>query len=264
MSTAGGSADRIDLGRVIENSWLERGTHFTSLESTNSYALQNPAVWRELPAIILAEQQTAGRGRGKNSWHAGSGALTFSLLVDPQRFGIPQAKWPRLSVTVGLAIATELSNRVPDSPVHLKWPNDVYLCDRKVCGILIEAASHSSGLVIGIGLNINNSLAGSPPEVQARAISVCDLLEHPLDRTDFLIGLLRQLERDFTALAEDDPQLVARWQSRCWLTGKIVTIQAGPEQVTGLCQGMDETAALWLQTDRGQRSFIGGVIESVS
>jgi BirA family biotin operon repressor/biotin-[acetyl-CoA-carboxylase] ligase len=116
-------------------------------------------------------------------------------------------------------------------------------------------------IVIGIGLNVNNSLAAAPPDVRARATSLRDLVGAALDLTDVLVALLRRIERDLSALAAADPGLPDRWRRLCYLTGRSVAVNDGARSIAGTCLGVDDDGALRLQTEAGPRRFFGGVVE---
>ena len=120
-----------------------------------------------------ARHQTAGRGRGKHTWWSAEGALTFSVLLEPSTLGIHTRSWPQLSLATAVAIcdalAVELRQyEVASAMPRIKWPNDVLIDGRKVCGILIESPAQPGVrrrcLVVGIGVNVNNSWKTAPAE----------------------------------------------------------------------------------------------------
>ena len=132
--------------------------HLPSTPSTSSYMA---GIAADLPhgAVVVTDEQTAGRGQRGNSWEAEPGAnLTFSLLLRPE--SIRAAEQFSLSEAVALGIAGVLRRYLPDIPVEIKWPNDIYAADRKICGILIENSligpkiRHS---IAGIGINVNQT-----------------------------------------------------------------------------------------------------------
>lgn len=189
--------------------------------------------------------------------------LAFSLLMEPVKFDLPASRWPTLSLAVGGAIATVIDRLLPLCDVRLKWPNDVYFDGRKGCGILNESVKGDSGrLVIGVGINVNNSLTDAPDEVRSQGASLIDLKGAPIDRGDLLVALIQQLETDITLLAKHDPTLPDRWRRLCLLTGAIVTVELSGERLTGSCLGLDDDGALRIQTITGpQRIFSGTVVD---
>lgn len=251
----------LDLDRIHAESFVEHIDFHAELPSTNDRAL---ALCTEeslqAPVLVITAKQTAGRGRGTNRWWSQAGALTFSVIVNPAR-QLPADRWPQVSLTVGLAICETLRQHLPAADVGLKWPNDVHLFGRKVCGILVEVPPNRNGqLVIGVGLNVNNSFAWAPAELQQSATALCDVAGHAFDASAVLIGVLQQLERELSHLGEGNLPLRERWQQFCALTGKHVEIETGGKVSFGYCQGIDAQGALILLTETGEERFFGGVI----
>lgn len=231
--------------------------------STNTAALEwsRALSWSDLPVLVTAERQTAGRGRGANQWWSDPGALTFSLVIEPAAYGVPVARWPALSLTVGASVAAAVTPWAAAGDVRLKWPNDVFLNGRKLGGVLIESPpDQPARMVIGVGLNVNNSLAQAPPEVRARGISLCDAAGGPLSVEDVLAAVLRQLADDVAALARNDAALVARWRRACLLSGRSIVVADGSRVVSGTCLGIDDDGALRVQSDRHVERLFSGVV----
>jgi BirA family biotin operon repressor/biotin-[acetyl-CoA-carboxylase] ligase len=257
-----------DLDRIVRESFIAQVAYHRTVPSTNSVALELCRQGQCVsPQLVLASQQTAGRGRGANVWWSAPGSLTFSVLLRPAEFSLPQSMWPRMSLTMGLSVCQavdELSSDVPGVQAGLKWPNDVLLDGRKVCGVLVEVGPRpSEALVIGIGVNVNNSFAEAPADIQSRAIALSDLAGQPLDMTHVLVAVLRQIEHYLALLAEGSPELATAWQARCALRGKTVEIRSGTRTTTGVCQGIDEEGALVLLSEAGPTRVFGGVVAQV-
>jgi BirA family biotin operon repressor/biotin-[acetyl-CoA-carboxylase] ligase len=214
-----------------------------------------------LPFLVLCDQQTAGRGRGGNHWWSSDGALTFSLVVETGSVSIRADHPTCVSLSAGVAVCETLLELVPFEKIGLKWPNDVYLDGKKVCGILTESPSPKSGrLVIGIGINVNNSLSTAPAELQSLATSLFDVTRKQYELTGLLVRMIQHLENQITTLQRDDSQLVESWQQFCVLQGRNLTINLGSDQVTGICSGIDTEGHLVLQTEAGPRHFPSGVV----
>jgi BirA family biotin operon repressor/biotin-[acetyl-CoA-carboxylase] ligase len=254
--------NRIDLERIRAET-LVRGIEYREeLRSTNDLALWLArSTSPDLPMLVLAERQTAGRGRGVRRWWSAPGALTFSLLVDVDPVRLPRERAPQIALLTALAVGDALQDLAPEVPVGLKWPNDVLIGPRKVAGILIEGPPQSAGrLVIGIGLNVNNSFAAAPAELQASAISLADAVEGTFDRSTVLIQVLRNLGESLDLLIAGRLNLQYRWAPRCVLSGRAVQVGTGPHAVSGICQGLDEHGALLVQTPAGlKRCWSGSV-----
>lgn len=253
----------LDLPRLERDTFLRRAEWHDVLASTNDRALQL-AGGRELdtPWLVAAGEQTAGRGRGKNRWWSGPGALTFSLLLDPGRHGLRPDLWPRVSLTAGIAVCLAVEQSLPEASIGLKWPNDVWLDRKKVCGILVETTPGKQ-LILGIGLNVNNSIAAAPPDVRDRAISICDAAGGAVDPTDLLVDLLQRLEFHLQQLAVEHDDLPRLWQSRCVLTGRHVDIDQNDRRHSGLCRGIDADGALLLDSPTGPLRLHAGVVVSI-
>lgn len=255
------SSMSFDLARLYETALLARIEHHGELGSTSDLALKLAAQDDlDLPLLVLAERQTAGRGRGTNRWWADDGGLTFSLVIAPPPEQLPPARWPCLSLAAGLGICQALESFVPQALLQVKWPNDVYAEGRKIAGILIESPAQSRGrLVIGIGINVNNSLAAAPEEIRGLATALCDIDGRQRDLTSVLTAVLGELEAHLRSAA-DMTTINRRWAERCFLTGRTVKLKSGNETIIGRCLGIDAAGGLVLQTESGRRAIVSGTV----
>ena len=137
------------------------------MTSTNDVAKQLIAGGPAMPLLVLTDQQTAGRGQQDRSWWAGQGALTFSWV---QHFDM-QPNIPILSLASAAAVADVLDTLDCSLGAQVKWPNDVYVSQKKIAGILIESVNTADGrlFIIGIGINANNSMKDAPDQIADRA-----------------------------------------------------------------------------------------------
>ena len=127
---------------------------------------------------------------------------------------LPGDRVPQVSLTVGLALCQAIESIAPRSDVAIKWPNDVFLEGRKLAGVLIELPpSQQRQAIIGIGINVNNSLQEAPSDVVTTAVSLRDILEMELDATDVLIQCLSSLDRQLTALRNPEHKLSDLWNA---------------------------------------------------
>lgn len=260
-------ADRasFDLDRIRRETCVVGIDYHDTIGSTNTRALELASSGDvELPLLVLTDAQLAGRGRGSNQWWSAIGALTFSLLFDPEREKLRSEQIPLIALASGLAVAETVDSFVPAAETRLKWPNDVYLNGRKVCGILSEVApTRATRVVVGIGVNLNNSVSDAPESIRALATSLSDFARQQFDRTEFLVRLLGRLFECLRSVAEDQEGFADRWRSRCWLQGRTVQIQTGRQTVTGVCQSIDDHGALLLQTEAGVQRCFGGTVTLV-
>lgn len=249
--------------QIVAATFVKQVEFHTEIVSTNDRALDlaTAEVASITPILIWALQQTAGRGRGANRWWASDGALTFSLLLDSHTLNLPQSRWPQVSLATGVAVCEALLSLVPGADITLKWPNDVFVSGRKICGILVEIPPRQAGkLVIGIGINVNNSISQAPPELALKATGLCDISHRQWELAGVLIEVLRQLQDCLRRLSHDDEHLPARWDELCFLRGRSVQHQVGDRTTTGRCEGVDRDGALLLRTEHELTRVIGGVI----
>ncbi len=253
-----------DIRRIAVETFIKRIEHHLELASTNDFAIEQlrAADAAELPLLVLAERQTRGRGRGDRSWWSADGALTFTVVLPLNALGLPPGRRPMLAMAAGLAVRDAIGDLIPGATLRLKWPNDVFLNDRKVCGILIESPARPMDVsVVGIGVNVNNAFAQAPPEIRRRAVSMIEVSGEANDLTEVLIRILRNLNDDTRTLIRQPEAIVARCRAVCLLTGSEIGIRTGPRTVYGRCEGIDEDGRLILQTARGTERFASGTIE---
>jgi BirA family biotin operon repressor/biotin-[acetyl-CoA-carboxylase] ligase len=164
--------------------------------------------------------------------------------------------WPRVALIAGLAICDALEQIVPRADLRVKWPNDVYLADRKISGILSESIPGCRDrMVIGIGLNVNNRMVDP-------AISLIDHDQRPRDLTEVLLAVLDEFDRRWRELLDSGFDLAASaYRQRCFLTGKRVRIeQPGNQVVNGMCRGIDEFGRLRMATESGEQLVASGTV----
>jgi BirA family biotin operon repressor/biotin-[acetyl-CoA-carboxylase] ligase len=216
------------------------------LDSTNSELMRRARAGRSEPVLLVAEQQTAGRGRLGRGWSSAAGeSLTFSL-------GLPLAPqdWAGLSLAVGVSIAESLH-----PAIQLKWPNDLWLQDRKLGGILIETASFGEAAaqrryaVIGIGINIAPRPAAglsTPPAWLAQVLPGVDAAGALLRLAPPLVAALLGFE------AEGFRPFQARFQARDALRDRPVALSDGR---AGTAHGVTEAGALLVHTAAGMQTI---------
>jgi len=255
-------ACQIDPGRIDPLLGPARGRFMVEAlaecSSTNTLLLERARQGAPSGSLLIADQQTAGRGRRGRSWLSSpSAGLTFSLLW---RFNGTVARLAGLSLAVGLAVARALE-RMGATGVGLKWPNDILLDGGKLGGILVELESEPAGMlaVIGIGLNLQLPPAGEeaflhPPAALAQALS-------PLpDRHRLLADLLLELAVVLDRFAEGGFRVLrADWQQQhSWQGQPVRLLDGGRVDRQGICLGADEYGALLLQTASGIERCLSG------
>ncbi len=252
-----------DTASIARKTDLRHIEFHETLDSTSKLAAELLAELLPLsPAMVLTEQQTAGRGRGSNAWWATQGALTFTLVLDAAQIAVPPEVRPLISLAVGIAVRRSLIPHVQSRAISIKWPNDIYIGDQKVCGILTEQRSSdgNSAILIGVGINVNNSLAQAPADVRQRAASLFDLTQVTFDLNALLIQTVQQINESILKLATSRSALLAEINEFSLLNNRVVEIETANGTCRGKCVGVDATGALVLETGDGPRAFVAGTI----
>lgn len=245
---------------MISDAGVDLFTYLKQVGSTNSYALQRLATRIITGAwLILAESQTAGRGRGENRWWSEGGTLTFSLVIDAEKQELPQSHWPRLSMAIGLAICQLLEQPPWALLMQLKWPNDIYVGGRKLGGVLIEHLG--SQLVIGVGVNVNTKFERAPQEVQLRATSLRLEMNAECCTASLLVDTVKAVLAMLPLVAREEIDFAHLAGQRSYLQWKRVAIQQGLTKTEGVCAGIDVDGALLVRTDSGLTRVLSGTVE---
>jgi BirA family biotin operon repressor/biotin-[acetyl-CoA-carboxylase] ligase len=254
-----------DIEIIKADSFVRTVEFHRELPSTNDLALQRAALEDlDTPLLLLTELQTAGRGRGNNQWWSAPGSLTFSLVIGTVGYESTGAFDPRLSLATALAMHDTLQEFVPLSDIRLKWPNDVYLGSRKVAGILLERpATRSDRLVVGIGVNINNSFSEAPEQIQAIGTSLYDASGTHHVPGDVLRTILKRLVVRYKELATGELRLVEEWREHCMLRNRTVHVASGNQTISGLCHGIDDQGALIIEAGSTLHRLKSGTIQRV-
>lgn len=252
-----------DITRIIRETSIRHVEYHPTLPSTSTTAVELLAPLLEVsPSLVLTSLQTAGRGRKGNAWWSSPGALTFTIIVDAGELPVTPERRPMVSLAAGLAVRDALKTHAPEQAFLLKWPNDIYTGEQKICGILVE--QHSIGdrqaVLIGIGINVNNSLRGAPAEVAQRATSLFDLHGQSLELTTLLIELLQRLDFRIGQLSTQPRLALSEANRHHMLTGRTVTLQLADQKVTGTCIGIDDEGQLVLQSDTQLHRCSSGIV----
>jgi BirA family biotin operon repressor/biotin-[acetyl-CoA-carboxylase] ligase len=231
-------------------------TVFDSLGSTNVEAQRQLAEGREPPFVVLAERQTAGRGRRGRPWVSPYAENIYFSLVFPVDGGARQLEG--LSLVVGLAVRQALS-ALGVAGVGLKWPNDLLVGKKKIAGILLELSGDPGdrcNVVIGIGVNVNMRAA---EDIDQPWTSLCMELGTLVERDAVALVLAASLQ-DYLArhLAHGFLALRGEWESHHLWHGCPVVLTAGERRIHGVVRGVDEGGALRLEVDGVEQLFSGG------
>jgi BirA family biotin operon repressor/biotin-[acetyl-CoA-carboxylase] ligase len=193
---------------------------FDCLDSTNSYAAALAQDRSNDGVIVLTDSQSAGRGQHGRSWQCppGTGVLLSALLFPP-----PELRRPALLAAWAAVAVCETIGACADLPARIKWPNDVLVYGRKVCGILIE---QGRATVVGIGLNVNQSEAMFAAAGLPQAASLASLTGRPFDCASVSRTLIERLDEEYDRLCRGDTaDLEARWKRGIGLLGQPVIVE---------------------------------------
>lgn len=250
------SADRIAAG-LPSGALLGCRVHYHAvIGSTNDEARRLAAEGAPEGTLVIADSQTAGRGRLGRRWFAPAGtSLLFSLIFRPP---LAPAQAQRLTMCAGLAVAEAVHEEV-GLEVGLKWPNDIVWEGRKLGGILTELETEGERLVyavVGVGLNVNLDASALPPLLMP-ATSLAAALGRPVERLALLLAILARWEEHYRRLRQGHSPY-REWAARLITTGQNVQVSLGEEVKEGLAIGVDADGALLLRRDDGQVERIWG------
>jgi BirA family transcriptional regulator, biotin operon repressor / biotin---[acetyl-CoA-carboxylase] ligase len=277
------SAVPLDIAGPLELAFSSQGIapigsqviFFPVATSTNDLALRLADHGCPDGTVVIADQQTAGRGRGSHSWHspAGSGLyVSVVVRVDLARAGREHgaADWPRwLTLATGVALAEGL-HAASGLPVSIKWPNDLVMAPagtvrgaRKLGGVLAEGRTDAGQLthvVVGFGVNVRSS--AFPPEISARATSLEDELGRDIDRGAVLAALLKRFSMWLARLrAQRSADVAARWSALAvGATGSTVEWRADGGPRRGVTAGIDGEGALLIRAGASTERVVSGEV----
>jgi BirA family biotin operon repressor/biotin-[acetyl-CoA-carboxylase] ligase len=232
----------------------QRVIHYPSLSSTMETAREEALTGAVEGTVIIAEEQTAGKGRLERRWVSPRGSIALSVILYPET-----AVLPSLVMVASLAVVGAIESVTGLKP-QIKWPNDVLIEGKKVCGILVESGVSSEGktyAVIGIGINVNVK-ANSIGEVLMRATSLSDELGKEMPRLELVRWLLVELERLYL-LAKSGGEVYRQWRDGLETLGKRVRATSGDNVYEGIADSVDEDGSLVIRLPEGSlKRFAAG------
>lgn len=239
--------------------------HFFRIGSTNAAAMESAAAGEPEGTVFFAEQQTAGRGRGGNSWEsAASDGIYCSVVLRPQ---LAPSDALLLSLIAGIAVAEAVEQSTGLHP-DLRWPNDVLIEERKFCGILTEMNAEATRVryvVVGIGINVNQP--SFPAELEPIATSLRLAAGHEWSRVQLAAALLKSLDAWYRRLCSGGSAARAAIfqqfeQRSSFARSRLVHVdeEGGYEGVT---EGLDSRGFLLVRTEQGLRTVLSGGVRAV-
>jgi BirA family biotin operon repressor/biotin-[acetyl-CoA-carboxylase] ligase len=231
---------------------ISRVVWFDSIGSTNAEVARRAADGAEAGLLVLADEQTTGRGRLGRRWTAPPGtSLMGSLLLRPDR---PPGQLALLPLLIGLVLVEACEQHVPGAQLSLKWPNDLLADARKCAGILVEAPS-AAVVVAGIGLNVDWRDVERPPEL-ADATSLSEVGRGAVDRWRLLPSVIERVDARYDAWLRDPTGFLPAYRERCATLGATVRVERTDGTVI-------EGTATGVGADGGLAVDTGGVVRVV-
>lgn len=220
-----------------------------TVDSTNDEAMRRVSQGNPTPLVVIAHEQTKGRGRMGREWMSEpNGNLYITFALQPQ---VAPGRLATITPWIGVNLCHFIANYCRISP-QIKWPNDLMLHGRKAGGILTEARIDTDrirDLVIGFGLNLTRPKSGWSGELATRAIALSEVYPDPIDVNHFaaaLIGRVLRACEEFTAQRHTD-ELLKLWRRFDSLYDREITLMHGSETITGIAQGIDSDGSLLLR-----------------
>lgn len=235
---------------------LGRPLHYShTVTSTNTLAMEAAQLDAPPGTVFLADYQTNGYGRRGRLWQTAKGQnLTFSLILHLPISGTVAGMVP---LAAALAVSEAVAKIVSPNTPQLKWPNDIFLDGRKICGILLQSfGAPATPMVLGIGLNVNQSIF--PPELSGSATSLLLATGQHVDRASMMANVLLHLERNLELLSTDPALVRKRYTKNLMWVGKNCLVTGANEKIVGTLVGIEESGALILETHKGLRTIYAG------
>lgn len=237
--------------------------HFSLVDSTNRVARELAEEGAHEGTVVLAEQQSQGKGRMERHWHSPPGGIWMSVILRPQ---LPPYQVQGITL-VAAVVVVEAVKEVTGLCPKIKWPNDIYIEGRKVCGILAEMKGEMDRVdhvVIGIGLNANNEFkeADEPGSEGFSAASLSMFLGEPADRRDLVRAILSRLEEYyFRHGREGISYLLELWRRNNFTLGSSVVLKMGDKEFPGVAEDITPEGGLILRNHQGKtKVFYSGEV----
>jgi BirA family biotin operon repressor/biotin-[acetyl-CoA-carboxylase] ligase len=218
-------------------------------------------------SVVIAEEQSAGKGRMGRTWRAASGRnLLFSIILRPE---LPSDRWGLITLAASVGVAETIETVVSPYIPAIKWPNDIFIDDAKCCGMLLETVPSSrksgteQGVILGVGLNVNQ--IEFPPPIEKTATSLRLISGQLVERAPLFVQLLPSIRRRYEQLTDDNGAAVREaFMNRMLSANKRVTLRYTNQEseISGIVDGIDETGGLRLLIDGTAETFHAGDVTS--
>ncbi len=232
----------------------QRVVAYDTVESTQKLAHEEASRGAPEGTIVIAEEQTAGKGQLGRAWHSPKGTgIWMSLIVRP---AIPIPKAPQLTLLTAVAMAKAIESLL-DVNVQIKWPNDLLIGGKKMCGILIQLNAEFDRihyLVIGMGINVNSVKSDFPPELHEIATSLREASGLAIKRAALIKAFCQFFEKEYDHfLAHGFDQVRSEWERYSISLGRYVVVRLHNATLEGRAVALDPEGALLVEDAQGQR-----------
>jgi BirA family biotin operon repressor/biotin-[acetyl-CoA-carboxylase] ligase len=249
----------MEIVRNLDTKVIGRELHyFKKLPSTNLFARELVDRTVSNGSVVVADVQTHGRGRKDRIWFSPTGGLWFSVIIYPD---IPPRKSMMLTMAASLGVVDGIKTITGIVP-RIKWPNDVIIKGKKVCGILTEIDAEMDRInfaIVGIGLNVNNTL---PTDFGKYATTLRQECDGKVSRVQLLRSILKSFDEQYEKLARGKYDDIRKnWLSFSQIIGKQVRVDDGATRIEGIVKDVDEDGSLILKTDGKIHRVLSGDVE---
>lgn len=244
--------DRIDLS-ILRQALVAKvlGSEIQLLNetpSTNTRAMEMAQAGAGEGIVVIAETQTAGRGRLGREWASPPGNIYMSVVLRPQ---LPPYKAPLVTLAAAVAVASAIRKGV-DVIAEIKWPNDIFVRGRKIGGILTEMSAEPDRvkhIILGVGINVNMDTAKLPRGIRNLATSLSKEAGRKIDRSLLVAYVLNELERWYHVLQRDEALVLKEWEGLNMTIGRRVAVSGPFGRLEGMAEGIDHEGRLILRLD---------------
>ncbi len=253
---------------ILQQTFIKKVYYYPQLGSTNQQAIELiRAGVAPVPSLVITDCQTRGRGRGHNSWWSGVGSLAFTVIFKPAKSSLSVCRFSTIPLVVGFSLRRTIQAYLSGRLVTLKWPNDILVDGKKICGILCEneqGYQKQHYLLVGIGINVNDPRNGAPEELQSVFVSLYELLGVKNDKEELLINCLENMEMDLRRFSgEGFLYFRDKWSDFDYLLNKIISINYESSVATGKYLGLSESGGVLIDEDGQLNEYISGEVKVV-
>ena len=231
---------------------------FKSLDSTNQYLKKNYKKFNNYQ-IVWTEKQTNGLGRKNNTWYANEDSLTFSFILKEKLNSKSFELLPIYLATIIHKVISQYNNEC-----FIKWPNDIYINNKKIAGILTESIYQEKlqAIIIGIGINLNNQ--EFPNEIKDNTTSLKIETNKIYQPEEILENIIKLFKYEFDSLTNNPEEIISYFNFHHLLNKKLITFYENNQKIIGKCQKIDKNGHLIVNINEKEIHLISGQIEKIS